>query len=67
MTTKERLHELVDRLPDSETDRAAQFLEELAAQQTTNDLPTAAELMGSIPDLTGELSTAEYLRLVRGG
>ena len=31
-----------------------------------NELPTIRELMGSIPDLTGGLSTEEYMRKIRG-
>ena len=31
-----------------------------------NKVPTIAELKGSIPDLTGGLSTEEYLRKIRG-
>ena len=31
-----------------------------------NRLPTIRELKGSIPDLTGGLSTEEYLRKIRG-
>ena len=30
------------------------------------ELPTIRELMGSIPDLTGGLSTEEYMRKIRG-
>ena len=68
MTTKERLHQLVDQLPESEADKAARFLEELASGWAPNPpLPTIAELGGSIPDLTGDMATAEYLRMVRGG
>lgn len=67
MTTKERLHELVEQLPDSETDKAARFLEELTEQPNSQRLPTTAELGGNVPDLTGEMTTAEYLRQVRGG
>ena len=33
---------------------------------TGNELPTIAELKGSIPDLTGGLTTEEYLRKIRG-
>ena len=32
-----------------------------------NEVPTLDELMGSIPDLTGDLSTEEYVRMMRGG
>lgn len=35
-------------------------------RSTSNDLPTIAELKGSIPDLTGGLTTEEYLRKIRG-
>ena len=31
-----------------------------------NERPTIRELMGSIPDLTGGLSTEEYMRKIRG-
>ena len=31
-----------------------------------NRLPTIRELKGSIPDLTGGLSTEEYMRKIRG-
>ena len=31
-----------------------------------NKRPTLSELMGSIPDLTGGLSTEEYMRKIRG-
>ena len=31
-----------------------------------NKRPTIAELKGSIPDLTGDLSTEEYMRKIRG-
>ena len=31
-----------------------------------NERPTIRELMGSIPDLTGGLSTKEYMRKIRG-
>jgi hypothetical protein len=67
MTTKERLHQLIDQLPESETDRAFRFLEELATVSRTPNLPTAAEMGGRFPDLTGDMTTAEYLKLVRGG
>ena len=30
------------------------------------ELPTLDELMGSIPDITGGLSTEEYMRKIRG-
>jgi hypothetical protein len=32
-----------------------------------SQLPTTAELTGSDPNLTGKLSTAEYLEIIRGG
>lgn len=67
MTTKERLHELVDQLPDSETDRVAELLEELTAQRSSRTLPTTEELGGRFPDLIGDMTTEEYLRLIRGG
>jgi hypothetical protein len=67
MTTKQRLHELVDQLPDSETEKIARFLQELANQPMAQQLPTTAQLGGSVPDLTGEMTTAEYLRHIRGG
>ena len=68
MTTKERLHQLVDQLPESRTEAAARFLETLASDEpSTQALPKTAELGGSMPELTGNMSTAEYLRLVRGG
>ena len=31
-----------------------------------NERPTIRELMGSIPDLTGGLTTEEYMRKIRG-
>ena len=31
-----------------------------------NKRPTLSELMGSIPDLTGGLTTEEYMRKIRG-
>ena len=31
-----------------------------------NKRPTLSELMGSIPDLTGNLTTEEYMRKIRG-
>ena len=33
---------------------------------TDNEIPSLAELKGSIPDLTGGLSTEEYMRKIRG-
>ena len=33
---------------------------------TDGERPTIRELMGSIPDLTGGLSTEEYMRKIRG-
>ena len=38
MTTKERLHQLVDRLPEGELERAATLLEELAATEDAEGL-----------------------------
>ncbi len=32
-----------------------------------NEVPSLDELKGSIPDLTGDLSTEEYVRKIRGG
>lgn len=50
MTPKKRLHQLVDQLPDSETDKAARFLRELTdpvlrmlASAPANDEPTTDE------------------------
>ena len=68
MTTKERLHQLVDQLPESGTDKAARFLEELATEAApAGELPSIEDLGGSMPDLIGDMTTAEYLRMVRGG
>ena len=35
-------------------------------RSSDNERPTIKELMGSIPDLTGGLSTEEYMRKIRG-
>ena len=32
-----------------------------------NEVPSLDELKGSIPDLTGDLSTEEFVRTIRGG
>ncbi len=65
MTTKERLHQLVDQLPEAAEGEVERLLERLTS--TPPRPPTTEELGGQFPDLTGGMSTAEYLRKIRGG
>ncbi len=37
----------------------------LRALPVENEVPSLDELMGSIPDLTGDLSTEEFVRMLR--
>ena len=46
------------------TDGKSQATE--ARESSDNERPSIAGLMGSIPDLTGGLSTEEYMRKIRG-
>ena len=41
--------------------------EAIRALRDESELPTIEEMSGRYPDLTGELSTAQFLREVRGG
>lgn len=42
-------------------------IEEIRILRTESDLPSIARITGIDPDFTGDLSTAEYLRGIRGG
>jgi hypothetical protein len=39
--------------------------ERLRALPVENEVPSLDDLMGSIPDLTGDLSTEEFVRMLR--
>lgn len=72
MTTKERLHQLVDQLPDSETDKAARLLEELAdpvlrmlASAPIDDEPLADEDRAAIAEGRGQYRRGEGTYLKR--
>lgn len=55
MTTKERLHQLVDQLPESETEKAERFLEGLAGGGDVEELDpeTVAWLDAGLSDMAG--------------
>ena len=57
-------HEFAPEIVGLLTDRKG--LGEKAPGVPDNERPTIRELMGSIPDLTGGLSTEEYMRQIRG-
>jgi hypothetical protein len=63
MTTKERLHELVDELNEAEANDALRYI----ASRRTNEAPDGGAYPAVMPSFGGRPATSEELQALLGG